>query len=65
MLKTRIKRQADQGERARKRLAQIEASIISLNDEDLLDLADIFKTQVGTPLVETAAAEMQRRNIRL
>ncbi|WP_112383703.1 hypothetical protein ACLN6N_17870 (plasmid) [Sphingomonas carotinifaciens] len=65
MLKTRIKRQADQGERARKRLAQIEASIISLNDEDLLDLADIFKTQAGTPLVETAAAEMQRRNIRL
>lgn len=65
MLKTRIKRQADQGERARKRLAQIEASIISLNDEDLLDLADIFKTQAGTPLIETASAEMQRRNIRL
>ncbi|RYE98110.1 MAG: hypothetical protein EOO77_37830 [Oxalobacteraceae bacterium] len=65
MLKTRFKRQAEQGEYARKRLVLIEASITGLNDDDLLDLADIFNGEPRTPLGESAFAEMARRNISL
>jgi len=65
MLKTRFKRQADQGEYARKRLVLIEASILGLSDDDLLDLADIFSSEPRTPLGESAFAEMARRNISL
>ena len=42
MLKSRIKRRAAVGERAVDRLADIEAAVAALKDEDLLDLADIF-----------------------
>ena len=65
MLKTRIKRRVDQGERARKRLAQIETSIAALSDDDLLDLADIFKEVPQMPLAESAFAEMAKRGISL
>ena len=41
MLKTRMKRVADRGDHAVRRLAEIEASIANLSKEDLLDLADI------------------------
>jgi len=63
MLRTRNKRQANQAEYARKRLALIEAAIIALGDEDLLDLADIFKSEPHMPLAESALAELSRRNL--
>jgi hypothetical protein len=65
MLKTRIKRQAAEQERAVMRLAAIHASVIALADEDLLDLADIFAGATATPLAEMASAEMAKRNLRL
>ena len=48
-----------------KRFAEIEASIRALEDNDLLDFADIFVGQPGTPLSEIAAAEMANRKIGL
>jgi hypothetical protein len=65
MLKTRMKRLAGRGEAAVQRLAGMETAIINLGNEDLLDLADIFKAEPRTPLGEIAYAEMVRRNIRL
>ncbi len=65
MLRTRRKRLAHRSEAALRRLSAIEASVAGLSDEDLLDLADIFKTDLHTPLSEVAFAEMARRNIRL
>lgn len=65
MLKTRIRMQAGQNERARTRLSLIETSILALSDDDLLDLADIFSGEPRTPLGELAFAEMARRNISL
>ena len=65
MLKTRMKRQADLGERARERLALIGSSIAALSDDDLLDLADIFSAEPRTPIGELAFAETARRDISL
>lgn len=65
MLKTRIRRQAAEAERAVVRLAQVEASVTALADEDLLDLADIFAGETKTPLAEMASAEMLKRNLSL
>lgn len=65
MLRIRTKRLAIEAERARKRLAAVEASVAALGDEDLLDLADIFATGDLTPLREMAGAEMRRRKISL
>jgi hypothetical protein len=65
MLKTRRRRLDRLNETAVQRLAQIEASIAALPDEDLLDLADIFKAKPHTPLGEIASAEMARRSISL
>lgn len=65
MLKSRMKRRADPGSRAMKRLSQIEASIAALNNEDLLDFADIFRPDSRSPLAETASAEMEKRGISL
>lgn len=65
MLRTQRKRLAHRGEAAVKRLTEIEASIIQLGDEDLLDLADIFKAGPPTPLAELALSEMDRRKISL
>ena len=64
MLK-RVKRRADQGHRARKRLAEIETSITVLSDDDLLDLADIFRDVPQTALAEIAFAEVAKRGISL
>jgi len=65
MLKTRMKRVADRGDHAVRRLAEIEASIGKLSNEDLLDLADIFKAELRPPIGDMAFAEMARRNISL
>jgi hypothetical protein len=65
MLKTRMKRVADQGDNAMRRLAEIKASIANLSNEDLLDLADIFKVEPCPPIGEMAFLEMARRNISL
>jgi hypothetical protein len=65
MLKTRLKRQAEQHARAMIRLTQLEASITRLGDEDLLDLADIFRSSPDMPVAQYALAEMARRNISL
>jgi len=48
-----------------KRLTQIEMSIIELGDEDLLDLADIFRERSQTAIAQYAFAEMTRREISL
>ena len=65
MLRTRIKRLAAQHERASERLADIETSIEKLGDEDILDLADIFKDMPETALHDIVQAEMTRRGISL
>ncbi len=48
-----------------KRLTQIEMSIIELGDEDLLDLADIYRDKSETVIAQYAFAEMARRKISL
>ena len=65
MLKSRAKRQAVESARAVVRLAEIQASISALNDEDLLDLADIFADAGDAPLAAMAAAEMMKRGLSL
>lgn len=65
MLKTRIKRQTALAERAAGRLADIQASIVALGDDDLLDLADIFARDPHAALWELASAEMRKRNLSL
>ena len=65
MLKTRMKRLSVRNERAAERLIEIETSVTRLNDEDLLDLADIFRAEATTVLGEIAHAEMTRRGISL
>jgi hypothetical protein len=65
MLKTKMKRITDRGDRAVERLAKIETSITGLADNDLLDLADIFKAKPSTPIGDLAFVEMARRNISL
>lgn len=65
MLKIRNKRRAEQGAHATQCLAHVEASITALQNEDLLDLADIFKSQIQSPLAEMASAEMKKRAISL
>ena len=56
---------AERGARALRSLRLIEGSIGTLNDEDLLDLADIFKGQPDAPLSDMASIEMTRRGISL
>ena len=65
MLKMQKKRLAHRNEEAVRRMAEIELSISSLNDEDLLDLADIFQTEPRGTLGEIAWTEMSRRNLSL
>ena len=63
MLRIRKKREAWRNALTAERLAQVEASILSLANEDLLDLADIFQETPDTPIMRYAAAEMERRGI--
>lgn len=65
MLKRRIKRQTAAVEQAVARLDAIQASVVALGDEDLLDFADIFRSATPTPLWDLAAAEMHKRDLRL
>jgi hypothetical protein len=65
MLNTRRRRLCHQGEAAIQRLAEIEASIVTLGNEDLLDLADIYKAEPHTSLAKIAFAELARRGISL
>jgi hypothetical protein len=65
MLKIRIKQRAKHGAYAAKRLAKIEASIVALGNEDLLDLADILKSHGRSPLAEIASTEMTKRQLSL
>jgi hypothetical protein len=65
MLRTRMKRLAARDARALQLLADIERSIAGLENEDLLDLADIFRGERHGPLGEIAAREMARREISL
>lgn len=65
MLRTRMKRLASQGERIEKRTDAIEKAIIALDNDDLLDLADIFEAKPDNPIKEIANAEIQRRGISL
>ena len=60
-----MKRVADRGDHAVRRLVEIEASIANLSNEDLLDLADIFKVEPRPPIRDMAYVEMTRRNISL
>ena len=65
MLNRKMKRLANRGDRAVQRFSEIETSITNLANEDLLDLADIFKAEPRTPIGDMACAEMVRRNISL
>ncbi|WP_107961611.1 hypothetical protein [Sphingomonas sp. PP-CE-3G-477] len=65
MLNLRTKRRVATGDRASARLAEIQASVSALVDDDLLDLADIFKSAAPTPLWDIAQAEMTRRDLKL
>lgn len=65
MLKIRMKRLACRGERIERRLEQTEAAIIALDNDDLLDLADIFEAKPDNPIRQIAKAEMAKRNISL
>ena len=65
MLKSRIRRQTTFAMHASSRLAAIEASIRALDNEDLLDLADIFARGEPTPLTELTVQIMAERDIHL
>lgn len=65
MLKTRLKRLAYRGERIERRLEQIETAIIALDNDDLLDLADIFEARPDNPIRQIAKAEMAKRSLSL
>lgn len=65
MLKTRKRRLAAETKRSLDRLAAVDAAVVGLGDEDLLDLADIFAAGNPTPLREMAEEEMRRRNLSL
>ena len=47
------------------RLRKVELSVTGLGDEDLLDLADIFKEMPDTAIARYAFDEMARRKISL
>lgn len=65
MLKSRIRRQTIAAMHTSSRLAAIEASIRALDNEDLLDLADIFARGEPTPLTKLTVQIMAERNIGL
>lgn len=52
MLTTKFKWRADRGASALETLSEIEASILALHDEDLLDLHDIFAENATSALGE-------------
>ena len=44
-------------------VSKITRSITGLNDEDLLDLHDIFRNAEGTPIMNMAEAEIAKRGL--
>jgi hypothetical protein len=46
-------------------MAEIKEAFVRLGDEDLLDPADIFRSNATTPLARMAAIEMAKRGISL
>ncbi|MBB6504593.1 hypothetical protein F4693_001566 [Sphingomonas endophytica] len=60
-----MKRLAIQAELDLQRLAAIEAAVVALSDEDLLDFADIFIGGDPTPLRAMAEEQMRKRGISL
>jgi hypothetical protein len=65
MRRLRLNRILAEGERALDRMTAIEASVIALGDDDLLDLADIFASGETSPLSKIADAEVRRRGLSL
>ena len=63
MQRTKPKWRADPGANALKIVREIEASIIALSDNDLLDFQDIFAETPTSALGKLALDEMQRRNL--
>lgn len=61
--KVKSKWRADRGARAVKTVSQIESEVAALNDDDLLDLYDIFAGSTVSALAALAADEMQRRDL--
>jgi hypothetical protein len=64
MQRPKGKWRADHDARVVRNMHEIEASVTRLNDEDLLDLHDIFAGDPGSPLDILAAAEMSRRDLK-
>lgn len=62
-LRTNSKWRARRAAHAQKAVSDIEASIVSLNDEDLLDLHDIFLPNPSSVLATYAANELRRRKL--
>jgi len=63
MLKMKIRRRVAEAAQAVTQLAEIRTSITALNDEDLLDLADIFSAEIRTSIGNNASMELKRRNL--
>jgi hypothetical protein len=63
MQKLRSKWQTTRGERAAKLIARIKLQVSRLDDEDLLDLHDIFVRDVGSPLDKIASVEAKKRKL--
>ncbi len=62
-LRTNSKWRARRAARAHRAVSEIEASIVALNDEDLLDLYDIFLPNPSSALAIFAINEIKRRNL--
>jgi len=65
VLKSRMKRLDHAREQAAMRLADVETSLLSLGNEDLLDIADIFRSQPMSVIGQIVLAEMRKRHISL
>jgi len=63
MQRQRNKWRAEAGARASRVMNRITNSIAKLDDEDLLDLHDIFRTDAGSPLDAMAVAELRKRKL--
>lgn len=63
MQRPKTKWRADHGARAVKLVDRIAASIAQLDDEDLLDLQDIFADDRECPLETMASLEIERRGL--
>jgi hypothetical protein len=63
MQQVRKKWRADRGDRAQVIVSKISRSIAGLDDEDLLDLHDIFRNAEGTPIMTMAEAEIAERGL--